>query len=68
MSACICRMPLAAEVDTFQRKIRGDQRFVASRNLKHSGIISNTVQHARESWTTIGLRCLRGASDARDEL
>jgi hypothetical protein len=58
MSAGICRMPFAAEVHALERKVSRDQRFVSGRNIEDSAIVADSVEHARERSSAIGLRSL----------
>jgi hypothetical protein len=54
MSAGICRMPFAAEVHAFERKVSCDQRFLSGRNIEDGAIVADSVKHARERASAIG--------------
>jgi len=49
MADSFCRVPLPAEVDTFQREISGDQHLVAGRNLEDGAVVSDTGYYAAPS-------------------
>jgi hypothetical protein len=47
-------VPLATEVNAFQREVRGDKSFVACRDIEDSAIVADSVKHARKHASAIG--------------
>src|SRR5581483_9433969 len=45
MAYRISRMPLLAEVNSLQSKVRGDKRFVSARQSKEGAIVADAAHH-----------------------